>query len=56
MALRGKADSFVAYWQAVLPLVRVPFLAQHNCASIIEDNNVERVLADIDANYGNRTT
>ena len=32
-----------------------PLLAQHDCAAIIEADDVERVLADIDADYGNCT-
>jgi hypothetical protein len=30
-----------------------PLLAQHDRSSLIETNDVERVLADIDADYGN---
>jgi hypothetical protein len=29
-----------------------PLLPQRNCAPVIETNDVERVLADIDADYG----
>jgi hypothetical protein len=29
-----------------------PLLTQHNCTALIEANNVKRVLADIDADYG----
>jgi hypothetical protein len=32
-----------------------PFLAQHDYATTIEPNDVERVLTDINADYGNRT-
>src|SRR5260370_11073646 len=32
-----------------------PLLTQHNCAAIVRANNVERVLTDIDADYGNRS-
>src|SRR5258708_15406132 len=32
-----------------------PLLTQHNCAAIVQANNVERVLTDIDADYGNRS-
>jgi hypothetical protein len=32
-----------------------PLLAQHYGAALVEANNVERVLTDIDANYGNCT-
>jgi hypothetical protein len=29
-----------------------PLLPQHNCTALIETNDVERVLADIDADKG----
>ena len=32
-----------------------PLLPQHDCATTIEPNDVERVLTDINADYGNRT-
>jgi hypothetical protein len=32
-----------------------PLLPQHDCATTIETNDVERVLTDINADYGNRT-
>src|SRR6185503_4576084 len=32
-----------------------PLLTQHNCAAIIEADDVERVLANIDADYRNRS-
>jgi hypothetical protein len=32
-----------------------PLLPQHDCATAIEPNDVERVLTDINADYGNRT-
>ena len=32
-----------------------PLLAQHNCAAIIKPDDVERVLADIDTDHGNRS-
>jgi hypothetical protein len=32
-----------------------PLLPQHDDAGFIETNDVERVLADIDADYGNRS-
>jgi hypothetical protein len=32
-----------------------PLLPKHDCATTIEPNDVERVLTDINANYGNRT-
>jgi len=38
-----------------LHLVARPLLTQHNCAAIVQANNVERVLTDIDADYGNRS-
>jgi hypothetical protein len=38
-----------------LHLATRPLLAQHYGAALIEANNVERVLTDIDANYGNCT-
>src|SRR3954451_6414604 len=47
-----------ARWQVGKPclhLVARPLLAQHNCAAIVQADNVERVLTDIDADYGNRT-
>jgi hypothetical protein len=31
-----------------------PFLAQHDCTAIIEPDDVERVLANINADYRNR--
>jgi hypothetical protein len=38
-----------------LYLATRPLLAQHYSAALIETNNVEYVLTDIDANYGNCT-
>ena len=38
-----------------IDLAARPLLSQHNCAALIEANEVERVLTDIDADYGNRT-
>jgi hypothetical protein len=32
-----------------LHLIARPFLTQHNCAAIVQADNVERVLTDIDA-------
>ena len=32
-----------------------PLLSQHDCTTFIKANNMERVLADIDADYGNRS-
>jgi hypothetical protein len=32
-----------------------PLLPKHDCATTIEPNDVERVLTDINADYGNRT-
>jgi len=37
-----------------LYLAARPLLAQHNCTAIIQANDVERVLTDIDADYGDR--
>ena len=36
-----------------LYLATRPLLTQHNCAAIIQADDVERVLTDIDADYGN---
>src|SRR5262249_30810588 len=41
--------------KACLDLAARPLLPQHNRAAIIEADYVERVLADIDADYGNRS-
>src|SRR4030095_13421024 len=38
-----------------LHLVARPLLTQHNCAAIVQADNVERVLTDIDADYGYRS-
>src|SRR3984885_1188022 len=32
-----------------------PLLTQRDCTTFIKTNNMERVLADIDADYGNRS-
>ena len=32
-----------------------PLLSQHDCTTFIKANNMERVLADIDADYGDRS-
>jgi hypothetical protein len=40
--------------EADLYLTVRPLLAQHHRAAIIKSNNVKRVLADIDADYGSR--
>ena len=32
-----------------------PLLPKHDCATTIEPNDVERVLTDVNADYGNRT-
>jgi hypothetical protein len=37
-----------------LHLVARPLLTQHKCAAIVQADNVERVLTDIDADYGYR--
>ena len=37
-----------------LHLAARPFLTQHHRAALIETNNVQKVLADIDANHRNR--
>ena len=41
--------------KARFDLAARPLLAQHDCAATIEPNNVERVLADIDSDYGHRS-
>jgi hypothetical protein len=38
-----------------LHLVARPLLTQHNCAPIVQANNVERVFTDIDADCANRS-
>src|SRR5262245_21480538 len=38
-----------------LHLAPRPLLPQHDCATLIEADDVERVLADIDADLGDRT-
>jgi hypothetical protein len=43
-----------ACWQIALHLATRPLLPQHDRAALIKANNVERVLADIDADYGDR--
>src|SRR4051795_824525 len=40
--------------KACFDLATRPLLTQHNCAAIIQTDDVERVLTDIDADYGNR--
>src|SRR6185369_14132414 len=41
--------------KACFDLTTRPLLPQHDCATTIEPNDVERVLTDINADYGNRT-
>src|SRR2546423_15598733 len=41
--------------KACFDLTARPLLPQHDCATTIEPNDVERVLTDINADYGNRT-
>jgi hypothetical protein len=41
--------------KACFDLATRSLLAQHDCATTIEPNDVERVLTDINADYGNRT-
>jgi hypothetical protein len=41
--------------KACLNLATRPLLAQHNCAAPIKADYMERVLADIDADYGDCT-
>ena len=41
--------------KACFHLTTRPLLPQHDCATTIEPNDVERVLTDINADYGNRT-
>ena len=41
-----------ACWQTVLPPGHAATLTQHNCTALIEANDVETILADIDADYG----
>jgi hypothetical protein len=41
--------------KACFDLPTRPLLPQHDCATTIEPNDVERVLTDINADYGNRT-
>src|SRR5229473_5065322 len=41
--------------ESCLHLATRPLLPQRNCAPVIEAHDVERVLADIDANHGNRS-
>src|SRR5258708_25881552 len=41
--------------KACFYLAACPLVPQHNRAALIVANNVERVLTDIDANYGNCT-
>jgi hypothetical protein len=40
--------------QACFDLATRPLLPQRNCAWLIQADNVERVLADIDADHGDR--
>ena len=40
------------YWPAVFRLTSRPLLTQHQRAVLIQADNVERVLADINANDG----
>jgi hypothetical protein len=40
--------------KACFDLATQPLLAQHDCAAIIEPDDVERVLPDINADYRNR--
>src|SRR3954462_10996763 len=41
--------------KACFDLTTRPLLPQHDCATTIESNDVERILTDINADYGNRT-
>src|SRR5262245_51341205 len=41
--------------QPCFHLATRPLLPQHDRTALIETNNVERVLADIDADHGNRS-
>src|ERR1700704_3945713 len=41
--------------KACFDLTTRPLLPQHDCPTTIEPNDVERVLTDINADYGNRT-
>src|SRR4051812_46970842 len=41
--------------KACFHLTTRPLLPQHDCATTIKPNDVERVLTDINADYGNRT-
>ena len=47
--------SFRFYEGGISRLPTRPLLAQHDCTTTIEPNDVERVLTDINADYGNRT-
>src|SRR5215467_1911091 len=40
--------------QTRLDLAARPLLAQHNAAALIQTDDMERVLADIDTDYGDR--
>jgi DNA recombination protein RmuC len=54
----GSAASFAQHVMAYregLRLATRPFLTQRDCAAFIKTNDMERVLADIDADYGNRS-
>jgi hypothetical protein len=55
----ANAHANLAPWQIGMPcfhLAARSFLAQHDGAAIIVANDVERVLADTDANYGDCVT
>jgi hypothetical protein len=41
--------------KACFNLTTRPLLPKRDCATIIEPNDVERVISDINADYGNRT-